>query len=74
VGPSFRFRTSTQTRTTSPVWADEEGIVKWRNIQLPFEALSVRVRLYDEDLFSDDDPLGEVKPQVSVFKTVSSFE
>jgi hypothetical protein len=67
VGAAFRFRTATQTRTTSPVWADEEGLVKWRNIHLPFESLSVRVRLFDEDLFSDDDPLGEVRdPRIRV--------
>jgi hypothetical protein len=50
-------RTVTVNRSTAPAWQSK---VKWRYVSQRFEQLSVKVTLFDEDVFSRDDPLGMV--------------
>jgi Ca2+-dependent lipid-binding protein len=57
----WRHRTLTKRRCLEPTW---DETVKWRDVFVPFESLALRVRVFDDDTFSADDPLGEVREKI----------
>lgn len=57
INGQWRHRTLTKRRCLDPVWNES---VRWRDVFVPFESLALRVRVFDDDTFSTDDPLGEV--------------
>lgn len=57
INGQWRHRTLTKRRCLEPVWNES---VRWRDVFVPFESLALRVRVFDDDTFSSDDPLGEV--------------